>query len=242
MLTIAVVTAAAAPGLALLSYVYLKDRHATEPIRLVARLFIMGMLIVFPTMVLQRAVVLGTGASSWWYAFFVSALMEEFLKWFVLYFAIFKHEEFDEHYDGIVYAAAVSLGFATLENILYAFVYQSSFSALLNRAFLPVTGHALFGIAMGYYMGKAKFGRPELRKKKLLQALSIPILWHGVYDLVLLEAREYWMWLMFPLMGYFWTKALGKMSRANDRSPHAAAARNGSALHEREVKISETGS
>lgn len=76
------------------------------------------------------------------------------MKWFVLYHLIFRHEAFDEPYDGIVYAVAVSLGYATLENIIYAFLNAASFSALMIRALLPVSAHALFGVMMGYYLGR----------------------------------------------------------------------------------------
>ena len=63
--------------------------------------------------------------------------------------------EFDEHYDGIVYGAAVSLGFATVENILYLFA--NGLESALGRAILPVSSHALFGVIMGYYLGKQSF-------------------------------------------------------------------------------------
>ncbi len=59
----------------------------------------------------------GLGHNTWVLSFLISAGLEEFLKWFVLYFVIYKHTSFDEPYDGIVYAVAVSIGFATVENI-----------------------------------------------------------------------------------------------------------------------------
>ena len=105
--------------------------------------------------------------------------MEELLKWSVLYSIIFNHTEFDEPYDGIVYAASVSLGFATLENILYAVYFPSSFTTLMLRALLPVSGHALFGIMMGYYIGKAKFATKSRVRRYLLLSLTLPFLWHG---------------------------------------------------------------
>ena len=70
--------------------------------------------------------------------------------------------EFDEHYDGIVYGAAVSLGFATVENILYLFA--NGLESALGRAILPVSSHALFGVIMGYYLGKAKFSEGKEKR------------------------------------------------------------------------------
>jgi len=213
-----VVLASVAPGLSLLAYFYLKDRYETEPIHLVIRMFVFGFLLVYPTMVLQRSFIEEIGDGNFTTAFFLSGGIEEFLKWIVLYHLIYRHASFDEPYDGIVYAVAVSLGYATLENIIYAFLNASSFSALLIRALLPVSGHALFGVMMGYYMGKAKF-TPEKSQRYLWYSLLLPILWHGLFDYILLVAKSYWVWIMIPVMTYLWIRTLWRVDRANARSP-----------------------
>lgn len=56
--------------------------------------------------------------------------------------------------DGIIYAVAASLGFATVENIAY--VLEGGFAVGVLRAVLSVPGHAFFGALMGFYMGVAK--------------------------------------------------------------------------------------
>lgn len=53
-------TAAIAPGIALLVYFYLKDRYDYEPIHMVVRVFLLGFLIVFPIMIVQNGLV------KWW--------------------------------------------------------------------------------------------------------------------------------------------------------------------------------
>lgn len=218
MSVLTVLTAAIAPGVALLAYFYLKDRYDTEPISLVIKLFLFGVLIVFPIMVLQRALVHGLGEDPFVFSFLISSLPEEFFKWFLVYFITFKHASFDEPYDGIVYAVAVSLGFATLENVFYAFLNGSSFSSLMIRAFLPVSGHAMFGVMMGYHLGKAKF-TPEHTRKHLLLSLALPVFWHGVFDYTLLLSKAYWVWFMVPLMSFLWLRSLRKVNRANAKSP-----------------------
>src|SRR5690606_34909890 len=91
------------------------------------------------------------------------------------------HKEFDEPFDGIVYAVMVSLGFAATENIAY--VVQGGYEVALLRAFTAVPAHATFGIMMGYYMGKAKF---SLRRQQLnLLGLFLATLFHGAYDFFL---------------------------------------------------------
>jgi RsiW-degrading membrane proteinase PrsW (M82 family) len=211
-------TAAIAPGLSLLVYFYLKDRYETEPIHLVLKMFVLGLIIVVPSVVLQRALVQEFGEGTFISAFFLSGGLEEFLKWFVLYHLIYRHASFDEPYDGIVYAVAVSLGYATLENVLYAFLNVSSFSALLMRALLPVSGHALFGVVMGYYLGKAKFV-PEKSYRYMWASLLLPVFWHGTFDYILLVVKSYWVWVMIPFMTYMWIRTLWKVDKANAHSP-----------------------
>ena len=53
---------------------------------------------------------------------------------------------------GIVYAVMVSMGFATLENILY--VYSYGYETGVLELLLAVPAHATFAVLMGYFMGK----------------------------------------------------------------------------------------
>ncbi|SDC39490.1 Protease prsW family protein [Paenibacillus sp. UNCCL117] len=182
------------------------------------RLFFFGVLIVFPVIVLQRAFMQGFGDHPFVFAFISSSLPEEFMKWFIVYFVIFKHTNFDEPYDGIVYAVAVSLGFATLENVLYALLNSMDFASLLMRAFLPVSGHAMFGVMMGYHFGRAKFD-PNGSFKHLAMAFFLPFFWHGAFDYTLYAAKGYWIWFMVPLMVFLWLRSLLKVKRANAKSP-----------------------
>ena len=217
---LSIVAAAAAPGFALLTYLYLKDRYETEPVKIVLRMFICGALSVFPLMVLQRALILAFGENTFVFSFIYSAGMEELIKFAILYLLIYRHIAFDEPYDGIVYAAAVSLGYATLENIVYALTSYTTFSQIMLRALLPVSGHALFAVVMGYYMGRAKFsGDPRKTKLLLLMSLSMPILYHGIFDYILTDYQTYWVWLMAPLMIFLWSRSIWKIKHANSRSP-----------------------
>lgn len=214
-------TAAIAPGVALLAYFYLKDRYDTEPIHLVMKLFLGGALLVFVAMVLQRGATLLWGDSDWVQAFVVSGSIEEMLKWLLLYAFIFSHSAFDEPYDGIVYSVSVSLGFATLENVFYVLLNHSSFNAVLFRAFLPVSGHALFGVMMGYYLGIAKFTLNKSYTYALYIAYSIllPVFLHGLFDYILVSSRKNWAWMILPLMILMWGRSLLSVKRANSQSP-----------------------
>jgi protease PrsW len=209
---IAIITAGIAPGLAILSYFYLKDQYDSEPIYMVFRSFLLGLLLVFPIMFIQY--VLETEnvfSSSFFEIFIASGLLEEFFKWFILYISIFQHLHFDEHYDGIVYGVSVSLGFATFENILYLFANGVEYA--VGRAILPVSSHALFGVIMGYYLGKSKFSSGKRSKQWLLISIVLPIILHGSYDYII-ATNEDWHLYMIPFMLLLWWVALQKAKKA----------------------------
>jgi protease PrsW len=222
MIAFSLLTAAIAPGLALLVYFYLKDRYESEPISSVAKMFIIGIIIVFPIMVVQRGFVLGFGENPFFFAFGVSAGIEEFVKWFLVYYLIYRQRIIKHFYDAIVYSTAISIGFATFENVIFTLAYEPSIQVLISRALLPVSGHALFGVAMGYYLGKAQY-HPAAERKYVAYAVFMPILWHGIYDYILLTASKQWFWLIIPFMVWMWTKSLGKVKRAR-RMPILTAA------------------
>jgi RsiW-degrading membrane proteinase PrsW (M82 family) len=207
-----ILSAGIAPGLALLCYFYLKDQFGVEPIVLVIKNFFYGALLVFPIMFIQY--VLETEnmiLSNAMDAFLTTGLLEEFFKWFIIYYTAYLHFHFDEPYDGIVYGAAVSLGFATTENILYLIANGLEFA--LGRALLPVSSHAIFGVVMGFYLGKAKFASKS-KRKWLLLSLLIPILLHGVYDYILISQTN-WIYIMLPFMIFLWWLGLHKVKKAH---------------------------
>ncbi|MFN7252171.1 MAG: glutamic-type intramembrane protease PrsW [Anaerobacillus sp.] len=214
---VSIIFASLAPSLALLCFFYLKDKYNSEPLGMVFRSFIFGALLVFPVLVIQYAFQEeGYLINTLSQAFISAALFEEFFKWFILFYTAYKHAEFNQHYDGIVYGVSVSLGFATMENIFYLVAYGYGVDLALVRALLPVSGHALFGVIMGYYFGKAKFSNKSNEKKLLLFAFLIPWLLHGMYDYILFVSN-YWVYMMLPFMIFLWWLALKKVKLANEK-------------------------
>ncbi|RSK27455.1 PrsW family intramembrane metalloprotease [Bacillus sp. HMF5848] len=208
---IAIISAGIAPGLALLSYFYLRDERHTEPISLVLKTFISGAMLVLPLMFIQYVVVEEQLVSNIFsQAFLSSALLEEFFKWFILFYVVYKHAEFDEHYDGIVYATSVSLGFATVENILYLLSNGVEFA--IGRAIFPVSSHALFGVVMGYYVGKAKFSHQH-KSYWLLLSIVLPFTLHGIFNSILLT-KQNWGVFLLPFMIFLWWFGLRKVKSA----------------------------
>lgn len=202
-----------APAFALLSFFYLKD-HFTEPLLLIIRTFTLGALLVFPIMFIQYAFSTeGIGDSNFVQSFFIIALFEEFFKWFIFMYVIYHHTEFDAHYDGIIYAVSISLGFATVENVLYLFTNGIEYA--FTRALFPVSSHALFGVIMGYHFGKAK-KNDNGKKRNVVLAFILPFLLHGCYNYILKTFGNDWLLLLIPFMIGLWLIGLHRIKTANN--------------------------
>lgn len=210
---IIVLSVAIAPGLALLSYFYLRNQMATEPRKTLLQAFIFGALMTFPIMFIQYVVKEEEALTNPFLAdVLFSSGLEEFFKWLIIFALIFRHVEFDDPYDGILYGASVSLGFATVENVLYLLSFGINTAFL--RALLPVSSHALFGVVMGYYYGKSKFAKNDKQTEYLLLSLFAPLLLHVVYNSIL-TFDGYWIYLIGPFMLFLWWLALKKVKLAH---------------------------
>ncbi|MFA9556121.1 glutamic-type intramembrane protease PrsW [Evansella sp. AB-rgal1] len=209
---IPILTAGLAPAIALLCFFYLKDDFEQEPIYMVFRSFLFGALLVFPILFIQFALnEEGFVTSVYKEVFVQTALIEEFLKWFIVLLTVYHHIHFNERYDGIVYATAVALGFASAENVLY--LLANGLETAFLRAVFPVSSHALFGVLMGYYLGKAKF-YPEKQYFYLALSFFYPYLLHSLYNFILLTQSR-WIYMLTPFMIFLWFLGLRKIKKAN---------------------------
>lgn len=201
-------------------YIYLKDKYEREPIGLLLRALLAGAVITLPIIFIEQFFMIFSGQLSHYMgagydAFVVAAFTEELLKYLAFIVIIWRNKNFNEKFDGIVYASFISLGFAGVENILYVINYGSNVA--LIRAFTAVPAHALFGISMGYHLGLAKF-LPNSRKKHLLMALLLPILLHGIYDFILfIEIPAYFL-IFVPYLVYLWIVGFKKMKKLSEAS------------------------
>lgn len=180
---------AIAPVFIIILYIYFKDKFEKEPIGFLFKNFLLGV-----TLSILITTILGGVASKliplinetsvfeqFLKAFIVVALVEEFSKYVIVRYYSQRSKEFNEPFDGIVYAVMVSMGFAALENVLY--VFQYGVSTGITRAFTAVPAHATFAIIMGYFMGKAKFSKNRIGLNLL--GLICATLFHGAYDFFL---------------------------------------------------------
>jgi len=188
------------PPLLLIYRIYKLDKYEKEPLKEIIITFTLGCLTVVPVLIVSPLInslllipytfvdFLGSRLievseiKTLIYTFIGIALVEEYFKFLVLTKYSFKRECFNEPMDGIVYGVIASMGFAFIENIIYVYVYtDQSFSVAIIRMFSAIPAHALMGVIMGYYVGKARFDIQN-RKTLMLKGLLGAILLHGAYD------------------------------------------------------------
>lgn len=198
--------AAIAPVFIIAFYIYFRDKYEKEPLLLLAKALAAGMIAVIPILFVERFLMsvmpdMGRVGSAAYQAFLVAGGTEEVFKYLALYLLIWNSPHFNEQFDGIVYAVFVSLGFATVENIMY--VTDGGIQTAAVRAITAVPAHAIFGITMGYYFGIAR-RYSELRKSYIRRALWVPILLHGIYDFILMVEIAWLLMLFIPFVIYLY--------------------------------------
>ena len=220
-----------APSVFLLSFFYLKDRYEREPLRHIlvafglgayAMIAAHGMAAALADRISAEWLALGGAPARLFDAFVLSGLVEECAKWVVVMAAVYHWDEFDEPLDGVVYGVAVSLGFATVENILY--LVGRGLGVALGRALFAVPAHALFGGTMGYYAGRAKFDSAAARigavRRDHLLCLLLPVAFHGTYNYALRHRLEARVWIAVTAISVaLWIFVLRRVHRAQRASP-----------------------
>ena len=180
--------AALLPAVLLFYYIWKKDPQK-EPTSWLVKAVAWGVAICIPIAVIEagiKVVLFGGGEPSTLVdttamAFFVAAVPEEAGKLLVLWLLLRKNPYFDEHFDGIVYAVCVGLGFAAIENFFYLYDNLDNWlSVAVGRSLLAVPGHYAYAVLMGYYYSVYHF--VDRSPKIAVCTLLVPVLAHGVYD------------------------------------------------------------
>lgn len=211
---------ALAPVIIISFYVYYRDKHEREPIRLLLKSLGLGCLIVLPVIFVERYISaqmpeLSHSGQASYNAFLVAGFTEEAFKFLAFIFLIWRNKNFNEKFDGIVYAVFISLGFAGIENILYVFNHGEQTGYL--RMVISVPAHALFGVTMGYYLGLAKFYKKQ-RGIHLFRALIYPIVLHGIFDFILMLGNYKLLLLFIPFVIFLYIDGFRRMKDLSRRS------------------------
>lgn len=148
------VIAAVGPAVILMVYVYKQDKYDKEPGYMVRKTLLGGVYAALLSMVLEWLFSFLLGSEDSIEEAIMVGLVEEGAKLFFLYRATWNSPEFNYRFDGIVYSALVSLGFAAFENVGYVLSYGSG--VIVTRALLSIPAHMAFGVLNGILYSKAK--------------------------------------------------------------------------------------
>ncbi len=193
------------PGLAICFLIFRMDKYEQEPLLALLFCFFLGMLATLPAIGIQSwsgsilVIKSPSAAITFLSSFGVVAASEETAKCAVLLLGVFPMKFFNEPVDGIVYAVLVGMGFATVENLIYA--NHFGLNTTIVRAFTAVPAHFVFAIVQGYYLGLAKFN-PERRLELVLLGLGMAIFLHGVYDFLILQEVSSWLSVLGSISVY----------------------------------------
>lgn len=221
---------AVVPAVVLIVYIFIRDKYEREPIKKILLAFFVGMVSIPLSLSLTR--IFGLDELPYIFdgeirqqiatAFLSAAIPEEISKFIILFLLVWWSKDFNERMDGIVYAVCVSMGFATIENILY--VYDDP-SCALGRAIFAVPSHFLDAVLMGFFLSLAKFSNKR-KTFNWLMTLLAPILAHGIYDAILMVSgvvTEVWYFLLtiafYIFIFILWHICLDKISEHVESSP-----------------------
>jgi len=126
-----------------------------------------------------------TGADLLQFALFKVAAVEELVKLIPFLMALAFTPWVNESVDYIKYPALSALGFATVENIIYATNY--GVDVLHIRGLLCVSGHIFYTALPGYFLWLGRTQPTFIKGIYLVFGYLLGLLCHGFYDYFLFE-------------------------------------------------------
>jgi RsiW-degrading membrane proteinase PrsW (M82 family) len=188
------------PLIALLVFFYLKYKFGEWSFSLLFKSFLLGMASIVLVLVVQICASymeldkLHNIRRVLFYALVIMALFAELGKYIMLRGFVYRKKEFKTPVDGIIFAVMISMGFATMNNILYFFKIPD-LSVNFANTLTAGPANAIFGVMMGFFIGLGK-----LRKMRVIDTmtgLAAAVFFHGLYDFCLLTKDYRLLWAFF---------------------------------------------
>jgi len=164
-LILAGVLLALVPAIIWMAFFYLQDRLEPEPKGYILGVFLLGALLASAVGI--PLVENLFHVSKWIYAdtattilgsILVVGFIQEFLKYAAVRYSVFPSAEFDEATDGVIYATAAGLGYATVLNIQFVIANGGvALGSSVIRMVVVALAQASFAGITGYFLGRARF-------------------------------------------------------------------------------------
>jgi RsiW-degrading membrane proteinase PrsW (M82 family) len=184
------------PAVLWLVIFYRMDSREPEPKRLVAGVYVVGMLLAAALFVPVTNGFFAVDTwmyRNWWVQFLGEVLLVGMLGMGLVYLAVratvFSNPEFDERLDGIIYAMAAGLGLATVINFTYVFAHGGVDLGIGSiRMVTNALGYATFSGVLGYFIAQARFEKTPAYY--LPAGLLFAALLNGLYFVILDHAAR----------------------------------------------------
>jgi len=195
------------PPLLVMMLIYFTDRFEKEPLHLIFFCIAGGVLTTFIITLtvkwfpgLYRIELASPFLQAALNSFIQAGVVEETLKFAVVYILVVKSRHFNEPFDAVVYYVAVAVGFALIENLGY--IFMGSYEAIeyagqtgLYAPFLRISAfmavmrslpaHMVFAGLSGYFVAQYKFRRSPHGGQWLWMAWGVGVIVHGVFNFLL---------------------------------------------------------
>ena len=188
------------PLIAFLIYLYLRYKFTQWSFGLVFKSFLWGMISILLVLAVQiSASYLGYDKLNnirriLFYAVVIMAFFAELGKYIFLRGFVYPKEDVKTPVDGIIFSVMISMGFATMNNILY-FITLPDLTVNTANVLSAGPANVIFGVLMGFFIGLGK-----LRKIRLIDSmtgLAAAVFFHGLYDFCLLTKDYRLLWAFF---------------------------------------------
>jgi RsiW-degrading membrane proteinase PrsW (M82 family) len=176
------------PAAIWLVFFYMQDRLEPEPKGYVLGVFALGAL--FAAAIGQPVIENVFRVSHWIYTNTLATILggilvvgftQEFLKYAAVRYSVYPSNEFDESTDGVIYATAAGLGYATVLNI--QFVLSNGGVDLgtgVIRMAIVALAQASFSGITGYFLGRAKFESEQVWWMPL--GITLAAVFNGLFN------------------------------------------------------------
>jgi len=190
------------PSILWLAFFYASATHR-EKIWDISRVAAWGVFIAIPVTIIELGfqwIFIGDARSptplGWFLYIFVGiSLVEEFAKYAVVRAKVVGRTFFNQPQDAVLYMVAAALGFAAIENLVYAAALAQShadvFFIILQRGVTATSLHVIASASLGYFLAiSLRAEVAQERFKTITVGVIFATMLHGLYNTFIINIER----------------------------------------------------